>query len=400
LLFGLGFDTSSQVATYALAFTAGGGMIPALVIGVMFSAGMAVTDTLDSLLVHRMYSRHPLERAKATRVWIIAVTVLALALGSYELAQASGWHSPVPDLAVSALLITSLLAVFGFTILSIAKTARPTPASARNAAVDLTGGITMNQGLKRFAGGATAIVALAAAAFLYTGHVAKASDHQDSPTTVARPGADITDVFVYQAPDNPANVVLQMDIHPLIVSGAGPSTFFDPAVMYQFKIDNNGDGVEDTVLQLQAVGTGSTQTLNVYGPAAPGRIGTTSKFIAKAGSISYNTVSSALGNGIRVWAGPAKDPFFFDLARFFQILPDRNYQNQPNPPAPDPGLGFQGFTAGFNTLHGTNCATTPAQDIISANGFNVLAIVAELPKSMVGSGPVGVWATTSTVNGQ
>ena len=400
LLFGLGFDTSSQVATYALAFTAGGGMIPALLIGAMFSAGMAVTDTLDSLLVHRMYSRHPLERARATRVWIIAVTILAIVVGIYELAQATGWRSPVPDLAVSALLITSLLAVFGFTILSIAKTGRLSPATARNAAVDQTGGITMNQGLKRFAGGATAIVALAAAAFLYTGHAAKASDHQDSPTTVARPGADITDVFVYQAPDNPANVVLQMDIHPLIVSGAGPSTFFDPAVMYQFKIDNTGDGVEDTVLQLQAVGTSSAQTLNVYGPAAPNRIGTISKFVAKSGSIPYNTVAGALGNGIRVWAGPAKDPFFFDLARFFQILPDRNYQNQPNPPAPNPGLGFQGFTAGFNTLHGTNCATTAAQDIISANGFNVLAIVAEVPKSMIGSGPVGVWATTSTVNGQ
>ena len=258
----------------------------------------------------------------------------------------------------------------------------------------------MNQTLKRCAGGATAIVALAAAAFLYTGHVARASDHQDSPTTVARPGSDITDVFVYQAPDNASKVVLQMDIHPLIISGAGPSTFFDPAVMYQFKIDNTGDGIEKLVLQLQAVGTGAGQTLNVYGPSAPATIGTTSRFVAKVGSVQYNTVAAALGNGVRVWAGPAKDPFFFDLARFFQILPDRNYQNQPNPGPPDPSLGFQGFTAAFNTLHGTSCATTPAQDIISANGFNVLAIIAEMPKSMLGSGKIGVWATTSTTSGQ
>ena len=192
---------------------------------------------------------------------------------------------------------------------------------------------------------------------------------------------------------------------PLVFAGAtyfrtGPDVFFDPAVMYQFKIDNTGDGVEDTVLQVQAVGGGAAQTLNVFGPAAPGVIGTNSKFVARAGSVPYNTVASALGNGVRVWAGPAKDPFFFDLARFFQIIPDRNYQNQPNPPAPNPGLGFQGFSPAFNMLHGTSCATTPAQDILSANGFNVLAIVAEVPKSMFGSGPIGVWATTSTVTGQ
>ncbi|HEY5096073.1 MAG TPA: hypothetical protein VII69_13235, partial [Candidatus Eremiobacteraceae bacterium] len=119
LLFGLGFDTSSQVATYALAFTTGGGVIAAVVIGLMFSAGMAVTDTLDSLLVHKLYSRHPLELVKATRVWIIAVTALAVCVGGYELAQTLGWRSPLPDLAVSAILIASLLAVFAFTILSM-----------------------------------------------------------------------------------------------------------------------------------------------------------------------------------------------------------------------------------------------------------------------------------------
>jgi uncharacterized protein DUF4331 len=260
----------------------------------------------------------------------------------------------------------------------------------------------MNSSIKRYAGGLTAIAALAAAAFIYTGHVAQASDHQDSPTTVARPGADITDVFVYQAPDNAANVVLQMNVHPLIPTGMGPSTFFDPAVMYQFKIENNSplSGVENVVLQFQATGTGASQQINVYGPSAPVITGTNSKFVAKVGSVTYNTVTAALPNGIRVWAGPEKDNFFFDLARFFQILPDRNYQNQPNPPPPDPALGFRGFTAAYNTLHGTSCDLSASQDILSANGFNVLAIIAEVPKSMLGTGKIGVWATTSTVTGQ
>jgi hypothetical protein len=103
----------------------------------------------------------------------------------------------------------------------------------------------------RFAGGVAAIAALACAMFLYTAHPVRGSDHQDSPATVANPAEDITDVFVYQAPDNSSNVVLQMDVWPLITHGQLPTTALDPNVMYQFKIDNTGDGVEKLVLQLQ-----------------------------------------------------------------------------------------------------------------------------------------------------
>lgn len=119
LLFGLGFDTSSQVATYALAFTNGGGILLAAAIGLIFSLGMAVTDTLDSMLVHKLCARAPLELVRATRVWIAAVTGLALAVGGFELAQALGWKSPVPDLTVSAILVASLLAVFAWTYVSV-----------------------------------------------------------------------------------------------------------------------------------------------------------------------------------------------------------------------------------------------------------------------------------------
>jgi len=119
LMFGLGFDTSSQVATYALAFTNGGGIVIAAIIGLIFSLGMAVTDTLDSMLVYKLCARAPLELVRATRVWIVAVTGLALAVGGFELAQALGWRSPVPDLTVSAILVASLLAVFAWTYASV-----------------------------------------------------------------------------------------------------------------------------------------------------------------------------------------------------------------------------------------------------------------------------------------
>jgi len=260
----------------------------------------------------------------------------------------------------------------------------------------------------RQACGAAAIVALAGALLVYATHPVRGSDHQDSPATVARPGADITDVFVYQAPDNANNVVLQMDVWPLVTHGMLGMTAFDPQVMYQFKIDNTGDGVEDLVLQFQPNADGTSQVIDVYGPSKPNQVGTNSTFVAKTGSVAFNDRAGApLSNGIKVFAGPTKDPFFFDLLQFFANVPDRYYGCQPgytnafgvncsasNLP------GFRGFTASFNTAHGTTCLTTAPVDALSANQFNVLAIVAEMPKSMLGTGKIGVWATTSTTSGQ
>ena len=115
LLFGLGFDTSSQVAAYALALTSGG-MLAALAVGIVFCLGMATTDTLDSVLIHRLCTQRNAGLERITRHWIIAVTALALAVACFELAQALGWQPPIPDLAVSAILVAALLAVFGWTL--------------------------------------------------------------------------------------------------------------------------------------------------------------------------------------------------------------------------------------------------------------------------------------------
>jgi uncharacterized protein DUF4331 len=251
--------------------------------------------------------------------------------------------------------------------------------------------------LARLAAGAATIAALAGAVFLYLGHPAAGSDHQDSMTVLSRPGADITDVFVYQAPDDSNDVVLQMDVFPLITHSGLSTDALDPAVLYQFKIDTNGDGIEDQVLQLRPTKAGIAQGVDVFGPTAPAITGTSSKLVTKAGTISFNDrTGTPLANGVKVFVGQAKDPFFFDLARFFQVLPDRNYQNQPNPNPPDPGIGFQGFAPG----NPNGCATTASQDFLSSNQFNVIAIVAEVPKSMLGGGRIGVWATTSTTSGK
>jgi hypothetical protein len=248
---------------------------------------------------------------------------------------------------------------------------------------------------------------LVAVVALYSMHAARSSDHQDSPTVVARPAADITDVFAYPAPDNQSNIVLVMDVYPLIPAGmSGNAQYaFDPSVLYQFKIANNvgaGDYTEKEVIQFTVSGTGPTQQLTMYGPVAPGEVGTLNSVVnsGRTGAVSFNMPMSLQSGQIQVFAGPRRDPFFFDLAQFFKIIPDRNqaYHAAGMTPPAATASSFNGFAAG----NSNGCLTAAASDLLS--NYNVLQIAVELPKTMLeptgGSlGKIGLWATTATVSG-
>ncbi len=244
-----------------------------------------------------------------------------------------------------------------------------------------------------------ALVALAGVGSLYGIRGAIGSDHADSPAVLARPGADLTDVYVFPAPRNDANVVVAVDVHPLIAPGMGASTYFDPGVMYQFKIDNTGDHVEDLVIQFSASAPkDGSQTITLYGPAKPNQVGTSSTWTAKTGTFKYNDKNATV-NGMKVFAGPREDPFFFDLAQFFKILPDRNFGNHgPGKTVPPASASsFRGFA------QGSGCDTSPAQDFLAANKFNVLSLVLELPRTMLvpaggAPGKVSVWASASVTD--
>ena len=114
LLFGFGFETSSQIVAYGLAFGNGNGILGAVLVGAMFSVGMICTDTLDSLFVHRLISDRSSRRPAVMRVWILSVALLAFAVAAYELAGLFGLRVPFGDLTVSAVLVGALSAVFAY----------------------------------------------------------------------------------------------------------------------------------------------------------------------------------------------------------------------------------------------------------------------------------------------
>ncbi len=118
LLFGFGFETSSQIAAYAVAFGADAGMLGATVVGSMFCVGMICTDTLDSVLVHRLVTYRAGRLPHVMRVWIWSVTIFAIGIAAYEMLTVLGIRSGIPDLAISGILVGALLAVFTWIFLS------------------------------------------------------------------------------------------------------------------------------------------------------------------------------------------------------------------------------------------------------------------------------------------
>src|SRR2546426_2620987 len=120
---------------------------------------------------------------------------------------------------------------------------------------------------------------LATAAALGVTRWIKASDHKDSALLAADHAADIADVYTFKSPVNPDNVVLVMTVSGFIPPSEASTTFFDPNVLYQWKIDNDGDAVEDLVIQAFVTGTGGHQVMHFRGPAAPAATGTTDRVV-------------------------------------------------------------------------------------------------------------------------
>ncbi len=111
------------------------------------------------------------------------------------------------------------------------------------------------------------------AAMLFVGMIlpVEASSHREAPLITADPLADNTDVYAFRSTEAGREnyVTLIANFIPLEIPGAGPHYYrFDDTVLYEIKIDNTGDGVEDISYQFNF----SNQIRNgdtVLGMAAP-----------------------------------------------------------------------------------------------------------------------------------
>jgi hypothetical protein len=217
--------------------------------------------------------------------------------------------------------------------------------------------------------------------------VSRASDHQDTPEVELNPRMDINDVYAFPGSAADRVVLAMTTSSPIQGSNAG----FDPNLLYQFKIDNTGDGVEDLVLQATFTGAAGSQTLTLRGPVAPAMKGMKTQLVSGDATLA-GAVGQTIGggSGMQAFAGLRDDPFFIDLEQFFKILPDRRPSTGPLSP-PSSGTNAPATATAFRPA---------GQAVDFLRTYNALAIVVELPKSMLISSTAadakfGVWATIS-----
>src|SRR5207237_6002336 len=95
-----------------------------------------------------------------------------------------------------------------------------------------------------------------------------------------------------------------------------------PDYLEQFKIDRNGNGVEDHVVEItfRNVANGG-QIVQVVGPVRPAQTGARNKLIATVPAVQGLT-GGTVGNpnGVLTFTGLRDDPFVFDLSQFNRIL--------------------------------------------------------------------------------
>lgn len=205
------------------------------------------------------------------------------------------------------------------------------------------------------------------------GGILFAADHIDAPAVTGAGstslGTDITDIYAFQNPADNGKMVFVIGTQGLLSPNATRTATFPANTLYELNIDNTGDNIEDLVLQC-IVQNGK---LRVYGPVAVGTPGTSS--MIKTNAPVTETMVTAYGadvnigtgsNGIRAFAGPRDDPFFFDLVRFREIVG---------------GTQTSFRSPGIDTFAGTN----------------IMAIAIEVPKSLLGAATtINVWAESKT----
>jgi hypothetical protein len=186
-----------------------------------------------------------------------------------------------------------------------------------------------------------------------------ASSHAEAPLISQDPRADNTDLYAFVSPDNTSTVTVIANYIPLEAPASGPNFYsFDDTVLYEIKIDNDGDGRPDLGYQFRfntttrnpntflyntgpitSLGDSNWNRPQTYsvtlvhfnkngkpdgkGQVLGNNIPTPPDNIGPRSTSNYDSLASAavtsLAGGIKVFAGQRDDPFFVDLGSIFDL---------------------------------------------------------------------------------
>ena len=203
--------------------------------------------------------------------------------------------------------------------------------------------------------------------FLLAGVTLISADHIDAPE-VASTNADITDFYAFQG-ENTDNLVFVANVQGLLSPGSTGAASFDQNTLIEINIDNDGDNIEDMVIQAIP----RDDKMYFFGPIAPSSTGLNS--VIEQTSVYNNSVTItdygqtaivANADGMKYFAGPRDDPFFMDFAQYSNII--------------------SGNATSFNN---------PGNDTFA--GTNVMSVVVEVPKNVLGgNGTLNTWVEAKT----
>lgn len=201
-----------------------------------------------------------------------------------------------------------------------------------------------------------AVAAAIAAAALASPTLASASDHLDAPGLTSPGGGgqtDVADLYAFQSPVDTDNAVLIATFNPL--AGSASPEDLSASVVYSFQVDNDGDAVADLSLDA-VVGPWADDTQGVILASSDG-----SRWFPTIHAVAWDgAAGQTIGDSGWLGLDVYDDPFFFDLGGF----------------TGEDGRAFCDGSGG---------------DFFA--GANVTGIVAEVPRSVLGSDSVGIWAT-------
>mgnify|MGYP002639281491 CR=1 FL=1 len=198
------------------------------------------------------------------------------------------------------------------------------------------------------------------------------SDHIDAPN-VSGTSTDIADFYAFEG-DDPSNTVFIATLQGILTPGlVTENATFDEDVLIEFNIDNTGDFVEDLVIQVIK----RDSIMYFFGPTAPVSTGLESNILTSADrySVEISTIEelhTTNENGMSFFAGPRRDAFYFDFNKYNDIASGDEAPAGFSPPG-------------------------EAEDFF--NDLNTLAIVVEVPNSLLGTPPEHILGTEGNISG-
>jgi len=199
------------------------------------------------------------------------------------------------------------------------------------------------------------------------------SHHLDSPLARQDIRLDITDLYVFRGEKG---TVFAINVCHSIF-GEIPAPGYHPEGMYEFKVDLNGDAIEDVTYRITFDERDSTGKQHYVLRRISGKDAVDPD--AKGSIIAEGTTGETVTtkSGLRVWAGKAGDPFWIEPDVLHAV-----------------GHAFQDGT----TINLGDWTPSKAKNLFA--GHTVYSIVLEVPDSELlanasGNKKVGVWAVAT-----